>query len=236
MPGATKVALNALKARQKVATKLRKKKGTKSIKYKGITTHIAQVLCQNKKWVPPKEAVIKHKRTTKTKKNAKKKGLCLGRTLDKALADYVRTNKNTPKLAAVLARLKRLNITLVDAQTKVNIEELAIRTEIDAVGYQIHNNIEIPVVIELKNTQMSVAQHKVAYNLPSPTNARMTNGLVNSEKQKHFLQTAFGCIALKRLTHLNPKAYVIVNCADGCIAHPVNTHQYAKPSMFRPIY
>ena len=127
-----------------------------------------------------------------------------------------------------------MNIVLIDAQTKVRIESMALKTEIDAVGYTVENNVEIPVVIELKNTQMSVEQHKKSYNEPSPTNQWLTNGLPNSEKQKHFLQTAFGCMALQKLTQLVLRGYVIVNCKDGCIAHRVNTNQYAKRSMFFP--
>lgn len=197
----------------------------------GITTFISQKLMCGKRWVPPKSGVLA--KGVKGKNMAKRKGLYLGRKLDVALRRFVEKGERCPQLSMVLARLERLGVELVATQFRVSYPRFKIKTELDAVGYTLKGTTLVPVVIELKNTQMTLKQHLSSYSEASPSNRYLSNGMLNSEKERHHLQAGFGCLGLKVKTGLCGYGLVIVNCRDGCLAYKVDPTKYALPSLFK---
>ena len=202
--------------------------------YVGVTTFISKTLMCGKRWVPPRSGVIAKpkKRGAGRKVDLKRRGLYLGRRLDVALRRYIEDGVRAPQLSMVIARLERLDVRLVASQFRVAHPRLKIKTELDAVGYVVQGACLVPVVIELKNTQMTVAQHSDSYREPSPTNRYLSNGLLNSEKERHHLQAGFGCLGLKLATGMCGYGLVVVNCSDGCVAYKVDAGKYGAASLF----
>ena len=163
---------------------------------------------RNIKYVPPKEARIK----CKNGKKAQKRGLFLGRKLDKALQDFVEKGKKNIRIAPVLRRIRCSGLTLIAVQIPVICKQLKIKTFIDALAINSTGDV---YVVELKNTQMTVKQHETAYSLPALKNNYLTNGLKNSEFNRHGLQAYFGVIGMRECYSIKATPVVVINCSNG---------------------
>jgi len=193
---------------------LRLKTAKKKISFAGmigITTFIKKKLMQNIKYVPPKEARIKCKGKQNGAKTCKK-GLFLGRKLDKALQDYVEKGTKNIRIAPVLRRLRSNGLTVIAVQIPVRCKMLKIKTFIDALAINSTGDV---YVVELKNTQMTIKQHENSYMLSALRNSHLTNGLKNSEFNRHGLQAYFGVMGMKECYSIETKPLVIINCSNG---------------------
>ena len=199
----------------------------------GITTFISQELMRGIKYARPRTPTRRRTKPAKPSVVAKA-GLRLGRRLDSSFRQYAAGAGcgSARMLAPVLRSLKRRSIRVVCAQTPVSIASLKLRTELDGLGIDQHGR---PWVIELKNTQMTVADHSAAYDLPCPNNVTLSNGLPNTERVRHSLQAGFGLLAFSRNYRVRVSdisAIVVVNCVDGCVSHTVDPSVYSIPSVF----
>lgn len=192
------------------------KKASKSLRFKGmvgVTTFIKNDLMRNIKYVPPPEARIKGKgKKAKSSVAIRRRGLSLGRRLDKSLQEYVEKGTRCVQIAAVIRRLKASGLTLIAVQVPVAVKRLKIKTHIDALAINGSGDV---YCVELKNTQMSISQHEKSYHLPAMRNSKLTNGLLNSEHNRHGLQAFFGTFGLQECYSIKSRALVIVNCANG---------------------
>lgn len=106
------------------------KTASKALKFKGmvgVTTFIKKDLMRNIKFVPPVEARIKHN-GKKGGVAVRRRGLSLGRRLDKSLQDYVEHGKRSVQIAAVIRRLRGSGLTLIAVQVPVVVKHLHIKT------------------------------------------------------------------------------------------------------------
>ena len=193
---------------------LQLQKARKKLSFKGmvgITTFIKKTLMQNIKYVPPKEARIKCKRGHNAR-IAQKRGLCLGRKLDKALQDFVEKGTKNIKIAPVLRRLRCSGLTLIAVQVPVVCKQLKIKTFIDALAV---NSTGAVYVVELKNTQMTSKQHETTYSLPALKNNYLKKKLKNSEFNRHGLQAYFGVIGMRECYSIKADPVVVINCSNG---------------------
>lgn len=89
------------------------------------------------------------------------------------------------------------------------------------------------MVIELKCTQYTLEQHKDMYDKHCLQKRMLSNGVLNTERNAHALQTGFGMMALKRLvsSKVKIKGLVVVCAADGAKMYDVN-EMYADPKFF----
>lgn len=62
---------------------------------------------------------------------------------------------------------------------------------------------------------MSIAQHEKSYQLPALRNAKLSNGLLNSEHNRHGLQAFFGTLGLQECYKIKSDPIVIINCSNG---------------------
>ena len=105
------------------------KAASKGLKFKGmvgVTTFIKKDLMRNIKFVPPAEARIKNKGKKKGGVAIRRRGLSLGRQLDKSLQDYVEHGKQSVRIAAVIRRLRSGGLTLIAVQVPVLVKHLHI--------------------------------------------------------------------------------------------------------------
>ena len=112
------------------------------------------------------------------------------------------------------AKLKEMNIKLVNVQTKAVNENIGVRTEVDGIGLDMKTGKKI--VIELKTTQTSMERHRDKYHVTCRNQPKLMNGFENSEYWHHALQAGFGawCLNLHR-------AVVIMVCLDGALSYEV---------------
>lgn len=189
------------------------KTASKQLSFKGtvgVTTFIKKELMRNIRYIPPAAARIKSK--TKSSAATRRRGLSLGRRLDKSLQEYVENGTRSVRIAAVIRRLRRGGLTLIATQVPVVVKHLRIKTYIDALA--VNDSGEV-YCVELKNTQMDLKQHEASYHLPALRNASLANGMTNSEHNRHGLQAFFGTIGLKECYRIKSEPIVIINCANG---------------------
>jgi len=176
----------------------------------GVTTFIKKTLMRGITLVPPPEARIKT--NSKRKSAARRRGLSLGRKLDKSLQDYVENGTRSVRISAVIRRLKFSGLKLIAVQVPVIVKSLKVKTYIDALAI---NSLGDVYCVELKNTQMSLKQHEASYMLPAMRNKHLANGLLNSEFHRHGLQAYFGSLGLRECYRVQSKPVVLINCANG---------------------
>jgi hypothetical protein len=117
--------------------------------------------------------------------------------------------------------LERKGIRCVRSQFRVSKPELGIWTDIDAVGVA-GNTV---VVIELKCTQYSLEQHKSMYDKVCLNKHKLSNGILNTERNAHALQTGFGMLALRSLLPgASIKGLVVVCANDGAKMYDVDPY------------
>lgn len=90
------------------------------------------------------------------------------------------------------------------------------------------------MVIELKSTQRTHAEHCSTYKMACRRHPTMLNGMPNSEYTSHQLQTGFGMRALMK-EHAKGHSVagiVIVSCSDGKAAYYHVSPEYMRTSCF----
>ena len=149
------------------------------------------------------------------------RGALLGRKVDKGFKTLCKTGampRGCPhwtlkRLAAIEKTLKQAGVTLVDANTFVKFNRL--KTHIDGVGKMKNGSL---VVIELKCTQATLANHRKAYDVACSLQPQVLLGkdvLPNTERIHHQIQVRFGMVALKNAVH----GLVVVSASDGAVAY-----------------
>ena len=163
------------------------------------------------------------------------RGLVLGRRLDRAFHDYVRgSSRSTFRLLrGVLSRLSACGLSACGSQVRVGVRSLGLRTELDGVCVDRRGTVWI---LELKNTQQSKSEHSSTYDVVSESCPVLRNGMVNSERVRHGLQTGFGMLAFLACFSSDVsrvRGLVVVNCSDGAVAHPVDFSVYGQARHFQ---
>lgn len=145
-------------------------------------------------------------------------GQQLGRQVDSLFKEYCKTGKikSFPKDAAVRANyvvsaLAAVGLTPYKANVFVKLGGL--KTHIDGMAM---DRAGKKVVIELKATQATAANHVLAYDTPCSALPMTTIG-TNTERLHHQLQTVFGVRAVGA-----DRGVTVVACADKAIVYTVN--------------
>lgn len=188
----------------------------------GITTYIKAVLQTNVHFSPPPVLGAKTK--------VAEKGLNIGRYTDhlfrkvvarQATLDASNFKHRRCRFACDVLRQNLINVT--KTQIPVHLKHPAINTMLDGLGQ--HKDTRAPVVIELKTTQYTLAEHEARYKLKCRKRPRLANGLPNSEYMVHALQAAFGVLALRQQYPNCAKeirGVVVVAASDGAKLYPVD--------------
>lgn len=204
----------------------------------GITTYIRRILCRNiayrRPCYYPSTSRGGRGRGRGGGRSGAMLGLVLGRRLDRAFQAYALRRTSSPPacLRNVVSRLRACGLRVVQAQVAVGDSSLGLRTELDGLCVDVRGRAW---VLELKNTQMSVREHRFAYDLVSPGCVKLLNGYDNSERERHCLQTGFGMYAFSKCFSVpisEVRGLVVVNCSDGCVGYPVDGSRYASQSHF----
>lgn len=150
-----------------------------------------------------------------------KRGLQIGRAVDMLVR---RAIDGTPvrygAFGAEKARLffdclSKRKIRATSAQVTTEMRALNLRAVIDVIGVDSSGN---EVVIELKTTQHTVADHARQYYKTCKNCATLTNGLPNCLYWRHQLQCGFSM-----LSRSTKRGLVVVVCSDGVRAYPVES-------------
>ena len=121
--------------------------------------------------------------------------------------------------------LRRLGIRPIKAQVRVTDPGRKLTTLIDLVGVGANNTLW---VVEIKATTLTTANHNKAYPQPCRRTPMLRNAIVHSEQATHFLQVAFGALALRRNYEIPPdvriKSCVLVATTDSCRTYVCPPH------------
>jgi hypothetical protein len=201
----------------------------------GITTFLRDTLMRG---VPFKvwSKVKKCPGGLKGKGDSARAGLSLGRRTDFAFQRVVAGKERLsshPKhrrLHQIFAALKKMGIRAVRTQFPVSIEQFGLKTSLDGIGLTADGH---PVVLELKCTQFSLAQHDDRYYRPCVGNGMMANGVENTEHNSHMLQCAFGILGLKKhFPGMPVYGKVIYSADDGVRTYNCEPRKWASPKLF----
>jgi len=196
--------------------------------YVGFTTYLRQALMRGVAYRPPRLPLSRGR--GKTRARTKARGLVLGRRLDGAFRRFAASGVSGSLTSVVAAVLRRRGIALVGSQPVVFDPRLRVKTALDGVGVDSGGTVW---VIELKNTQHPLAEHRALYDAPCPNNAYLSNGQPNTERARHALQAGFGVLGFRRAFPRVPlRGLVVVNCPDGAVGYSVDCATYASPSAF----
>jgi hypothetical protein len=173
-------------------------------------------------------------------------GMYIGRAVDREYEACVKKIKPlascSPRIKAVMRALAAMDITPV--ATKVRVMDRSIgpgadglKTELDGLGYCYATSTF--VVIELKTTQRTYAEHKQSYTAVDQLHPTMLNGLPHCEHTSHQLQGAFGmrCFARMYLPTKPVSGVVVVSCSDAHAAvytvssHLMHRRHYTLPAV-----
>jgi hypothetical protein len=192
--------------------------------YCGFTTYLKRYLMNNVAYVCPVA------RRGGGGRLRVQRGLVLGRRLDSEFRNYARGTGGLN--GSVVTVLRRRGIRLVDSQTTIWLPHVGVKTPVDGIGVDAAGCVW---VVELKNTQQTVAEHRASYALPCPNNTHLRNGMINSECVRYSLQAGFGVAGFRRAhPTLSVRGIVIVNCSDGACGYAIDTSTYAAVSAFPP--
>ena len=193
--------------------------------YSGFTTYLRTVLMRGIRYRAPPRAFC-------SKAKGRQRGLVLGRRLDTAFRRYAETGVSGSLTGVVASVLRRRGISVVGTQPTVFEPRLRVKTAVDGVGLDRNGTVWI---IELKNTQHSLSEHRSLYDSPCTGNEYLANGLRNTERVRHALQAGFGALGFRRVfPSCVVRALVVVNCTDGAVGYSVDCGEYASPSIFPP--
>jgi hypothetical protein len=145
-------------------------------------------------------------------------GVSLGRQVDRLFKHWCETGKigtgrpaATSRLRHVIAAMAAAKLRPVAANKFVTLN--GIRTHLDGVAV---DRAGRTVVVELKSTQSTSAQHSVAYRSPC-ANRPATRFGANTEELHHQLQTAFGVAAHGSAAY----GIIVVACSNKAMLYTV---------------
>jgi len=201
--------------------------------FTGFTTYLRTVLMRGIQYRAPAVRTAIPRRPTRRAQRAQH-GLVLGRRLDSAFRRYAETGVSGSLTSVVAAVLRRRGIVVVGSQPVVHVRRLRVKTALDGVGVDASGTVWI---IELKNTQRTLAEHHALYDVACPNNQFLSNGQQNTERVRHALQAGFGVLGFKQglpgfSQHV--RALVVVNCTDGAVGYSVDCAKHASPASFPP--
>ncbi|WP_341246930.1 hypothetical protein [Nereida ignava] len=148
-----------------------------------------------------------------------KRGLAFGRRADHLVQQHIRGRRlgqQSPAHTAArrfFAALSAQGVTATTAQVSVVMPSLNLRAVADAVGTDTAGN---EVVLELKTTQATLAEHARTYYLNCKNRPTLRCDLPNCLYWRHQLQCGFAMLARKATRGL-----VVVVCTDGAKTYPV---------------
>ena len=175
----------------------------------GIHTYISGGLCGNTVFTPRHTGGV----------GSREMSLQLGRKVDHAFTARIKkkTHSNERRISVrvrqIVSELGRRGIHTVGAQILVGMADrgIAVRTELDGLGCTADGS---PVVIEIKATGATVAQHKAGYHLVCIKRPRMVTGDPNSTFVRHQVQVGFGALCISAT-----KGVIVVSCSDGVVSY-----------------
>lgn len=180
----------------------------------GITTYLKMTMQCN----TPFRVVVKSVSGT-TGKNQRQRGLSRGRVSDhlfrKIVAGSAKLDANDPlqkSLCYVFRLLGQHRVRVTTTQTAVSDQELKVKTNLDGLG--IFDN-KMVCVFELKTTTHTLAEHVLRYNTQCSNRPTLSNGLPNTERTMHALQTGFGMMCCQNIIQKPVCGCVVVACTDG---------------------
>lgn len=193
----------------------------------GITTVLRDHLRRGKTFRPP--------RPRAGKRVTKKRGLQIGAWVDRLFSKVIEKKaKLNPgdhrhrRCMQLFTGLHRRGIKCLRTQFRVAAPDLGIWTSLDALGIQ----GDAAVVIELKCTQYTLEQHEELYEKHCVHRRMLANGLLNTEKNAHALQTGFGMLGLRRVLPRVPiKGLVVVCASDGAKMYDVD-ERFVESKLF----
>lgn len=148
-----------------------------------------------------------------------KRGLQIGRAVDMLVRRAVEGSPvrhgafGADKANLFFDCLAKRKIRATRAQVSTEMRALNLRAVIDVIGKDKSGN---DVIIELKTTQHTVAEHARQYYKSCKNCATLTNGLPNCLYWRHQLQCGFAM-----LSQGTSQGLVVVVCSDGVRAYPV---------------
>lgn len=172
----------------------------------GVTTFIANTLAKGTRF------------TVGTGRGAHK-GLSFGRQTDMLVRKVIEGKnlgrKNAAHTAATrfFEALAAAKVRATQCQVSVKVSELNVRAVIDVIGV---DHVGNEVVVELKTTQASVAEHAKLYYATCRNLATLKCNLPNCLYWRHQLQCGFGVLARGA-----KRGLVVVVCTDGVRSYPV---------------
>lgn len=172
----------------------------------GVTTFIANTLAQGKRF------------SVGFGRGAHK-GLSFGRQTDMLVRKVIDGRpvgkKNLAHKAATrfFEALAAAKVKPTLSQVCVKISDLNVRAVIDVIG---KDHLGNEVVVELKTTQCTVAEHASLYYTTCKNLATLKCNLPNCLYWRHQLQCGFGMLARNA-----PRGLVVVVCTDGVRSYPV---------------
>lgn len=157
------------------------------------------------------------RRTTSGQRARKNQGQHLGRLVDGAFKTYCKTgavgrgqHQAVSRANFAVRALRQAGLTLIDANVFVKLG--GIKTHLDGVAT---DSAGRKVVVELKSTQSTAADHVAVYDVPCTAQPLTAYG-PNTERLHHRLQTVFGARAAG--AH---RGVTVVACADRAIVYDV---------------
>ena len=206
----------------------------------GITTFISGTLRRGHVFSRKRTVGGYSEKTKRDCKGAKSKGLHVGRRVDQFVREFIVSGaypkkSTTPavnrRVTTVLNALSQRGIKPCAAQVLAIDRKLGVKSLIDAIGLDRKGTVW---AIELKCTTDNVATHEQLYGKPAnKTGCAMTNGMADTERHHHYLQSGFGAYALKQtypsITQVKP--CVVVCCTDGVRFYNVPPH-FCNPLAF----
>lgn len=150
---------------------------------------------------------------------ASKRGLAIGRGLDRAFADSVdRGERVIPGSAnsRVHAALRAVGIVPVKTQHRVVTQQSMLTTCLDGVGIADDGGV---VCIELKTCQLPSGEYEAYANTACRRTPRLRCKPIieNTERNRHFIQTGYGAMALSAQLGRQCTGVLVVSTADKAL-------------------
>jgi hypothetical protein len=161
-------------------------------------------------------------------------GMSLGRALDRAFSDSVdRGVRVIPgsSNSRVHAALRAAGIVPVKTQHRVLTSQSMLTTCLDCVGVTANNEV---VCIELKSCQLPSADYEAYANAVCRRTPRFrcTTNVANTERNRHFVQTGYGTMALAAQLGRPCIGVLIVATYDKALLYMCPT-EFQLPTLFR---
>jgi hypothetical protein len=198
---------------------------------RGITVFIKDELVADGNRPP---AVAFPSLSRKGDKRTKARGMASGRCLDREFGDSV--NNGAPIVpgganSRVHAALRAAGIVAIKTQHRVTTRQTMLTTCLDAVGLTVDGKV---VCIELKTCQLpSDAYDAYANSVCRRTpQLRCTDTIANTERNRHFIQTGYGAMALATQLGTEVEGVLVVSTADKALLF-VCPRKFMRPAIFQ---